>query len=138
MRPVTPGEQGGNANTTPSASIAAVAIEFPPHQVGQREALSGLTGFGGPQFDRCGVSPRRRWRRIGRIAARNSTDSAPAPAWRNAASVELRPAEAGQAGQCLPLADLMRWKFDGYRRDGRGWRGVGVPPLFAGRNRAHL
>jgi alkylresorcinol/alkylpyrone synthase len=56
MRPVTPGEQGGTANTTPSASIAAVAIEFPPHQVGQREALSGLTGFGGPQFDRFGAS----------------------------------------------------------------------------------
>src|ERR1700739_344372 len=56
MRPVTPGEQGGTANTTPSASIAAVAIEFPPHQVGQREALSGLTGFAGPQFDRFGAS----------------------------------------------------------------------------------
>ena len=56
MRPVTPGEQGGAANTTPSASIAAVAIEFPPHHVGQREALSGLTGFGGPQFDRFGAS----------------------------------------------------------------------------------
>src|ERR1700759_1464016 len=56
MRPVPPGEQGGTPNTTPSASIAAVAIEFPPHQVGQREALSGLTGFGGPQFDRFGAS----------------------------------------------------------------------------------
>jgi alkylresorcinol/alkylpyrone synthase len=56
MRPVTPGVQGGNANTTPSASIAAVAIEFPPHQVGQQEALSGLTGLGGPQFDRFGAS----------------------------------------------------------------------------------
>jgi len=56
MRPVTPGVQGGNANTTPSASVAAVAIEFPPHQVGQQEALSGLTGLGGPQFDRFGAS----------------------------------------------------------------------------------
>ncbi|MGC2345994.1 MAG: type III polyketide synthase [Mycobacterium sp.] len=64
MRPVTPGEQGGNANTTPSASVAAVAIEFPPHQVGQREALSGLTGFGGPQFDRFGASAGVRTRRI--------------------------------------------------------------------------
>ncbi|MFZ0230220.1 MAG: type III polyketide synthase, partial [Mycobacterium sp.] len=64
MCPVTPGEQGGNANTTPSASVAAVAIEFPPHQVGQREALSGLTGFGGPQFDRFGASAGVRTRRI--------------------------------------------------------------------------
>jgi alkylresorcinol/alkylpyrone synthase len=66
MRPVTPGEQGGNAttNTTPSASIAAVTIEFPPHQVGQREALSGLTGFGGPQFDRFGESAGVQTRRI--------------------------------------------------------------------------
>jgi alkylresorcinol/alkylpyrone synthase len=64
MRPVTPGEQGGTATTTPSASIAAVAIEFPPHQVGQREALSGLTGFGGPQFDRFGASAGVEKRRI--------------------------------------------------------------------------
>jgi alkylresorcinol/alkylpyrone synthase len=64
MRPVTPGEQGGNANTTPSASIAAVAIEFPPHQVGQREALSGLTGLGGPQFDRFGAAAGVEKRRI--------------------------------------------------------------------------
>jgi alkylresorcinol/alkylpyrone synthase len=64
MPPVTPGEQGGNANTTLSASIAAVAIEFPPHQVGQREALSGLTGFGGPQFDRFGASAGVEKRRI--------------------------------------------------------------------------
>src|SRR6201993_2176892 len=56
MRPVTLGEQGGNASTKSSASVAAVAIEFPPHHVGQREALSGLTGFGGPQFDRFGAS----------------------------------------------------------------------------------
>ena len=55
---------GGNANTKPSASIAAVAIEFPPHQVGQREALSGLTGFGGPQFDRFGASAGVETRRI--------------------------------------------------------------------------
>src|ERR1700726_4731759 len=64
MRPVTPGMQGGNANTTPSASVAAVAIEFPPHQVGQREALSGLTGLGGPQFDRFADSAGVRTRRI--------------------------------------------------------------------------
>src|SRR6202046_3673541 len=64
MGPVTPGVQGGNANTTPSASVAAVAIEFPPHQVGQREALSGLPTFGGPQFDRCGASAGVQTRRI--------------------------------------------------------------------------
>src|ERR1700677_994288 len=64
MGPVTPGVQGGNANTTPSASIAAVAIEFPPYQVGQREALSGLTNFGGPQFDRFGASAGVQTRRI--------------------------------------------------------------------------
>jgi alkylresorcinol/alkylpyrone synthase len=41
---------------TLSASVASVAIEYPPHQVEQKEALSGLTGFGGPQFDRFGAS----------------------------------------------------------------------------------
>src|SRR5277367_2962900 len=64
MGPVTPGVQGGNANTTPSASVAAVAIEFPPHRIGQREALSGLTNFGGPQFDRFGASAGVQTRRI--------------------------------------------------------------------------
>jgi alkylresorcinol/alkylpyrone synthase len=64
MRPVTPGGQGGNANSTPSASVAAVTLEFPPHQVGQQEALSGLTGFGGPQFDRFGASAGVQSRRI--------------------------------------------------------------------------
>jgi alkylresorcinol/alkylpyrone synthase len=48
---------------SPFASIASVTIEFPPHQVGQQEALSGLTGLGGPQFDRfaasAGVEKRR-------------------------------------------------------------------------------
>jgi alkylresorcinol/alkylpyrone synthase len=48
---------------TPFASVASVAVEFPSHQVGQKEALSGLTGFGGPQFDRfaksAGVEKRR-------------------------------------------------------------------------------
>ncbi len=63
MRAITPGVPGVNANATPSASVAAVAVEFPPHQVDQQEALSGLTGFGGPQFDRfvasAGVQTRR-------------------------------------------------------------------------------
>jgi len=48
--------------TTPS--VAAVAVEFPPYQVDQQEALSGLTGFGGPQFDRFGASAGVEKRRI--------------------------------------------------------------------------
>ncbi|MBV8860942.1 MAG: type III polyketide synthase [Mycobacterium sp.] len=47
-----------------SASVASVTVEFPPHQVGQQEALSGLTGFGGPQFDRFGASAGVQTRRI--------------------------------------------------------------------------
>jgi alkylresorcinol/alkylpyrone synthase len=48
---------------TPGPSVATVAVEFPPYQVGQTEALAGLSGFGGPQFDRfaasAGVEKRR-------------------------------------------------------------------------------
>jgi alkylresorcinol/alkylpyrone synthase len=47
-----------------SASVASVTVEFPPHQVGQQEALSGLTGFGGPQFDRFGASAGVQTRRL--------------------------------------------------------------------------
>lgn len=49
---------------THTPSVAAVAVEFPPYQVGQEEALSGLTGFGGPQFDRFGASAGVEKRRI--------------------------------------------------------------------------
>jgi alkylresorcinol/alkylpyrone synthase len=49
---------------TPFASVASVAVEFPPHQVGQQEALSGLTGLGGPEFDRFGKSAGVEKRRI--------------------------------------------------------------------------
>ena len=63
MRPISP-DARGNANMTPSPSVAAVAVEFPPHQVGQGEALSGLTGFCGPQFDRFGASAGVENRRI--------------------------------------------------------------------------
>jgi alkylresorcinol/alkylpyrone synthase len=49
---------------TPFASVASVAVEFPPHQVGQQEALSSLTGYGGPQFDRFGASAGVQTRRI--------------------------------------------------------------------------
>jgi len=45
-------------------SVAAVAVEFPPYQVGQTEALAGLTGFGGPQFDRFAASAGVEKRRI--------------------------------------------------------------------------
>jgi alkylresorcinol/alkylpyrone synthase len=64
MRPVSPGLQGSKADASPTPSIAAVAVEFPPHQVGQQEALSGLTGFGGPQFDRFGARSGVQTRRI--------------------------------------------------------------------------
>jgi alkylresorcinol/alkylpyrone synthase len=47
-----------------SASVASVTVEFPPHQVGQQEALSGLTGFGGPKFDRFGASAGVETRRL--------------------------------------------------------------------------
>lgn len=49
-------------SSTPS--IAAVAVEFPPHRVSQAEAISGLTGFGGSEFDRFGVSAGVQQRRI--------------------------------------------------------------------------
>jgi len=49
---------------TSSPMISAVAVEFPPHQVGQKEALSGLTGLGGPQFDRFGAAAGVETRRI--------------------------------------------------------------------------
>jgi alkylresorcinol/alkylpyrone synthase len=49
---------------SPTPSVAAVAVEFPPYQVGQQEALAGLSGFGGPQFDRFGASAGVEKRRI--------------------------------------------------------------------------
>lgn len=49
---------------TPGPSLATVAVEFPPYQVGQREALAGLSGFGGPQFDRFAASAGVEKRRI--------------------------------------------------------------------------
>jgi alkylresorcinol/alkylpyrone synthase len=49
---------------TPTPSLAAVAVEFPPHQVGQAEAMAGLTGFGGPEFDRFAVSSTVQRRRL--------------------------------------------------------------------------
>jgi alkylresorcinol/alkylpyrone synthase len=41
---------------TPGPSVATVAVEFPPYQVGHMEALAGLSGFGGPQFERFAAS----------------------------------------------------------------------------------
>jgi alkylresorcinol/alkylpyrone synthase len=49
---------------SPTPSVAAVAVEFPPNQVGQHEALAGLSGFGGPQFDRFAASAGVEKRRI--------------------------------------------------------------------------
>ena len=49
---------------TPTPSIAAVAVEFPPHQVSQTEAISGLTGIGGQEFERFAVSAGVETRRI--------------------------------------------------------------------------
>jgi alkylresorcinol/alkylpyrone synthase len=49
---------------TPGPSVATVAIEFPPYQVAQTEALAGLSGFGGPQFDRFAASAGVEKRRI--------------------------------------------------------------------------
>ncbi|MBO0883281.1 MAG: type III polyketide synthase, partial [Mycobacterium sp.] len=51
-------------NAPIAPSVTAVAVEFPPHQVGQQEALSGLTGFGGPRFDRFGARSGVQTRRI--------------------------------------------------------------------------
>jgi alkylresorcinol/alkylpyrone synthase len=62
--PVHHGLQGVKTNMTTTPSVAAVAVEFPPYQVGQVEALSGLTGFGGPQFDRFGARSGVEKRRI--------------------------------------------------------------------------
>jgi alkylresorcinol/alkylpyrone synthase len=41
---------------TATPTVAAVAVEFPPHRVSQAEAMSGLTGFGGPEFERFAAS----------------------------------------------------------------------------------
>ncbi|WP_292980386.1 type III polyketide synthase [Mycobacterium sp.] len=49
-------------SSTPS--VSSVAVEFPPHQVSQAEAISGLTGFGGKDFDRFGASAGVQRRRI--------------------------------------------------------------------------
>ena len=47
---VSPESQGAKANMNAAPSVAAVAVEFPPYQVGQAEAMSGLTGIAGRQF----------------------------------------------------------------------------------------
>jgi alkylresorcinol/alkylpyrone synthase len=51
-----PEPQAAKANMEAAPSVAAVAVEFPPHQVSQSEAMSGLTGIAGRQFDRFGES----------------------------------------------------------------------------------
>ncbi|WP_343576112.1 type III polyketide synthase [Mycobacterium sp.] len=49
---------------TVTPTVAAVAVEFPPHRVSQAEAMSGLTGFGGPEFERFAASAGVQQRRI--------------------------------------------------------------------------
>ncbi len=51
---VSPQSKGPTANMQAAPSMAAVALEFPPYQVSQSEAMSGLTGIAGRQFDRFG------------------------------------------------------------------------------------
>lgn len=64
MRPGVPCTEASTANTPVNPSVAAVAVEFPPYQVGQQEAMSGLAGFGGPKFDRFGARSGVQRRRI--------------------------------------------------------------------------
>jgi alkylresorcinol/alkylpyrone synthase len=59
----------------PSPFLSAVAVEFPPYQVGQTEAMSGLTGLGGPQFDRFAASAGVEKRRISRPLSEYGTFS---------------------------------------------------------------
>jgi len=49
---------------TATPTVAAVAVEFPPYRVSQAEAMSGLTGFGGPEFERFAASAGVQQRRI--------------------------------------------------------------------------
>jgi alkylresorcinol/alkylpyrone synthase len=51
---VSPESHCANAEIEAAPSVAAVAVEFPPHQVSQEEAMSALTGLAGRQFDRFG------------------------------------------------------------------------------------
>jgi alkylresorcinol/alkylpyrone synthase len=64
MRPEVLRTQISETNTPVAPSIAAVAVEFPPHQVSQQELLSGLTGFNGPQLERFAASSGVKTRRI--------------------------------------------------------------------------
>ena len=61
---------------TPTPSIAAVAVKLPPYQVSQAEAMSGLTGFGGPDFERFGASAGVDTRRIAMPLADTGVDVA--------------------------------------------------------------
>jgi alkylresorcinol/alkylpyrone synthase len=63
MRQETQRMQVSKSNTV-APSVAAVTVEFPPYQVGQQEALSGLTGFDGPEFGRFAASSGVQTRRI--------------------------------------------------------------------------
>ena len=69
MRPVSPSLRGSKADATPAPSVAAATVEFPPYQVDQQEAMTALTGFGGPQFDRFAASAGVQQRRVALPAA---------------------------------------------------------------------
>jgi alkylresorcinol/alkylpyrone synthase len=61
---VAPESHCANATIQAAPSVAAVAVEFPPYQVSQAEAMSGLTGIAGRRFDRFGESAGVQNRRI--------------------------------------------------------------------------
>lgn len=52
MRPVTPGVRAAEAGLPTAPSLAAVAVEFPPHYHSQDEIASAVTSFGGNEFQR--------------------------------------------------------------------------------------
>lgn len=52
MRPETSGLRVPTASTSAAPSLAAVAIQFPPHFNSQDDIASAVTGFGGAEFAR--------------------------------------------------------------------------------------
>jgi alkylresorcinol/alkylpyrone synthase len=63
MRPVMPGVQTSTVHTIATPSVAAVAVEFPPHRHNQDELTAALADLAGPEFRRfcasSGVETRR-------------------------------------------------------------------------------
>lgn len=56
MRPVTADVQARTADTTLTSSVAAVAVEFPPHRASQDVAIAALANWAGPEFQRFALS----------------------------------------------------------------------------------